>query len=82
MPDHQTSGWPVSRRPGSINMGVHVIRRGVGGARHALVPLSGELEPFDALCEQIAHWSLEQGLYSQAQRKRRRARRAATGGTL
>ncbi|KGB27051.1 hypothetical protein HPDFL43_00028790 [Hoeflea phototrophica DFL-43] len=77
MPD-----WPVSKRPGSIDVGLPVIRRGISGAHHAFVSLTQEPGPLGSLSDQIAHWSLEQGLYSQAQRKRRRARRAATGGTL
>lgn len=73
--------WPVSKRPGSIDVGMPVTHRGAGGSHHALVSLTHEPGVRGSLCDQIALWSMELGLYSQGQRKRRRARRAATGGT-
>ncbi len=85
------SHLPSTRRPGSpgpdpdIGHAAGQVRAraegiGVQGWRDVFASAGPQPGCRSALCDQIAHWSLELGLYSQVQRRRRRGSRVHSGG--
>jgi hypothetical protein len=77
------SDLTFARRPGSP--GPYPDRAqgvGVQGWRDVFASAGPQPGCRSSLCDQIAHWSLELGLYSQVQRRRRRVSRVHSGGQI